>query len=219
MWYDNLIKEIVEAKNPTEAKAMEAYMKNNFIFLGVKKPIREAIMTPYFKEQSKTKKIDWDFIQVMYTKKEREFQYLALDYLHKMKKYINPKDLPKIETLITTHSWWETVDSAADLIYAAVSKDPNQKDIILTMSKNENMWLRRTSILYQRKAKKDTNKEILEKTILNNLGTTEFFINKAIGWALREYAKTESEWVLAFTEKHKNSLSPLSLREALKHFK
>ncbi len=219
MWYEKLTKEMKEAANPEEASAMEAYMKHNFTFLGIKKPVREAIMNPYFKEQVKSKKIDWDFVNVMYSMKEREFHYLALHYLNKMSKYILPKDLDKIKELITTNSWWDSVDSASDLVYAAVSKDPKETEIILGLSKDDNMWFRRTSILYQRKAKKETNTEILERTIVNNLGSKEFFINKAIGWALREYAKTDSEWVISFTDKYKESLSPLSYREALKHFK
>lgn len=195
---------------------MAKYMKNQFPFLGLKKPDRTALSKGFLNEKKKDKEIDWDFIFRCYELPEREFQYLAIDYMSKVANLFQPDDMKRIEKLITTKSWWDTVDAISPIVGHIAMKYPEIKETILTKwMESDNIWLKRVSILFQLKYKDKTDTEFLEKAILKNANTNEFFINKAIGWALREYSKTNKEWVRSFIEN--NKLSKLSVREGSKY--
>lgn len=195
---------------------MAKYMKNQFPFLGLKKPDRTALSKGFLNEKKKDKEIDWDFIFRCYELPEREFQYLAIDYMSKVANLFQPDDMKRIEKLITTKSWWDTVDAISPIVGHIAMKYPEIKETILTKwMESDNIWLKRVSILFQLKYKDKTDTEFLKKAILKNANTNEFFINKAIGWALREYSKTNKEWVRSFIEN--NKLSKLSVREGSKY--
>lgn len=185
-----------------KAKEMSAYMRNNFLFLGIQKPKRAEFAKEFLKEKKKEKMIDWPFIMRCYAMPEREYTYLALHYLDSMKNYIKSDDMPKIETLITTNSWWDSVDSMTSAVWHLVAAYPENKAFICRWMDSENIWLRRISIIFQLSAGKNTNIKLLEKAIEHNLGSKEFFINKAIGWALRQYAKIDRAWVEKFLSAH-----------------
>jgi len=202
--------------DPLKAKDMSAYLKNKFLFLGIQKPKRVKISKEFLKEKKKEKAIDWPFIMRCYEMPEREYTYLALDYLYYMKKALVAEDMPKIENLITTNSWWDSVDSLTNIVLQLVTAYPQNESFIHRWMDSENIWLRRISIIYQLLAGKNTNTQLLAKAIEHNIGTKEFFINKAIGWALRQYAKVNRAWVEDFLSAH--TLHPLSVREATKHF-
>ena len=134
-----------------------------------------------------------------------------------MKKYLDATDLHKIYQLATTKSWWETVDSLDELVgYLLLSAKIKTEDI-LTWSLDENFWIRRIAIDCQLGFKEATDTELLSAVIHNNLGSKEFFINKAIGWALRDYSKTNPKWVACFLSENEEKLANLSLREASKY--
>lgn len=203
-------------RNEENAVPMAKYMKNQFPFLGLKKPDRTALSKGFLNEKKKDKEIDWDFIFRCYELPEREFQYLAIDYMSKVANLFQPDDIKRIEKLITTKSWWDTVDAISPIVGHIAMKYPEIKETILTKwMESDNIWLKRVSILFQLKYKDKTDTEFLEKAILKNANTNEFFINKAIGWALREYSKTNKEWVRSFIEN--NKLSKLSVREGSKY--
>lgn len=215
--YEELIKEFYNKGNGNEAIAMAAYMKNQFPFLGLKKPMRSQLQKNFLKDCKRNKYINWDFIKKCYSLPEREFQYLAVDYLITMKKYIRPDDIDIIEGLITEKSWWDTVDMLAGTIIGDLcSKNAYLiSGYILKWAESDNLWLRRSALLFQLKYKDKTDKNLLEYIILKNLNSSEFFINKAIGWILREYSKTDKVWVKEFIQN--NKLSPLSRREGSKY--
>ncbi|HEY8362578.1 MAG TPA: DNA alkylation repair protein [Tissierellaceae bacterium] len=203
-------------RNEENAVPMAKYMKNQFPFLGLKKPDRTALSKGFLNEKKKDKEIDWDFIFRCYELPEREFQYLAIDYMSKVANLFQPDDMKKIEKLITKKSWWDTVDAISPIVGHIAMKYPEIKETILTKwMESDNIWLKRVSILFQLKYKDKTDTEFLKKAILKNANTNEFFINKAIGWALREYSKTNKEWVRSFIEN--NKLSKLSVREGSKY--
>lgn len=203
-------------RNEENAVPMAKYMKNQFPFLGLKKPDRTALSKGFLNEKKKDKEIDWDFIFRCYELPEREFQYLAIDYMSKVANLFQPDDMKRIEKLITTKSWWDTVDAISPIVGHIAMKYPEIKETILTKwMESDNIWLKRVSILFQLKYKDKTDTEFLEKAILKNANTNEFFINKAIGWAIREYSKTNKEWVRSFIEN--NKLSKLSVREGSKY--
>lgn len=203
------------AADPLKAEKMAAYMRNKFPFLGIQKPIRAKLNRSFLKEKKKENQIDWAFVSECYAKAEREFHYLAIDYLLSVKKLLKAEDLSKIETLITTNSWWDSVDAIDSIVGDMVLRYPELKATILRYASSDNIWLRRTAIDFQLKYKEKTDTELLEKIIDMNLGVEGFFINKAIGWILREYSKTDKVWVKNFIGAHE--LSALSVREAIKY--
>lgn len=215
----NINEKMFEFKNEDDAIAMSLYMRNKFKFLGIKSPKRKEIFKQIFENFKNNKEIDKEFVVKFFNKDYREFQYIAIDYLIKMKKYFLKDDIFFIKDLIITKSWWDTVDIiASNLLGEICKKYPSLIDEqIVFWINDENMWLRRSSIIFQLRYKENTNLEILQKSIESNIDDDEFFIQKAIGWALREYSKTDYKWVLNFINNH--NLSKLSKREAEKYIK
>ena len=202
-------------RNEELAVPMAKYMKNMFPFLGIKTPERKELSKEFMNERKKDTEVDWGFIYECFQLPEREFQYLAISYMDKVKKLFVINDMDKIIELITTKSWWDSVDSISPIVGYICFEHPSIKeDVIDKWIFSENIWLKRVSILFQLKYKEKTDTEILTKAIVNNSNTTEFFINKAIGWALREYSKTNRKWVKDFI--NDNQLSKHSIKEGSK---
>ena len=213
---EELDKELKAVANPDDAVAMKAYMKNKFEFLGVKTPARRKLTKAFFKQHTDSV-IDWNFINEAWKNPYRELQYTALDYLEIRKKLLTPSDLPRLKKLAQTKSWWDTIDFLDRLVGSIIARFPETKEIIVAWSCDEDIWLRRLAIDYQLLRKEKTDTELLEKILVNNLGRTEFFINKAIGWALRDYSKTNPDWVRDFIERHQTEMAALSIREGSKY--
>ena len=213
---EELVKELKALANPDDAVAMKAYMKNKFEFLGVKTLARRKLTKAFFKQQTDSV-IDWDFINETWSNSYRELQYTALDYLETRKKLLTPSDLPRLKKLAQTKSWWDTIDFLDRLVGSIIARFPETKEIILAWSCDEDIWLRRLAIDHQLLRKEETDTELLEKILVNNLGKSEFFINKAIGWALRDYSKTNPDWVRDFIERHQTKMAALSIREGSKY--
>jgi len=213
----DLLMELDAAKNPEKAGPMEAYMRHQFSFLGIAAPERNVLYKKYFPSAKKTKVIDWDFVDTCWEKEPREYQYVVANYLKVMQSYLTKDDLPKLEHLVVTKSWWDTVDILDRVVGSLVYDKPELGEIILQWSLSDNIWLRRVAIDHQLLRKEKTDVRLMEKILLNNLNQTEFFINKAIGWALRDYSKTNPEWVASFIEKNKERMAELSIKEASKY--
>lgn len=212
------IKKIFELKEDKEnAIAMSKYMRNMFDFYGLPTPKRKEVYNDFIKNEKKLKTIDWIFLDKCYEDNHREFQYLVYDYLFAMKQYVSYDDIPKIKEYIVNKSWWDTIDFLCKVIGDIELRDLRVKDLMLEWSKDNNIWIKRTAIEHQLNLKDKTDDELLEKIIVNCFGTDEFFINKAIGWALREYSKTNSIWVREFINRYKNQMSDLSIKEASKY--
>lgn len=212
------LREIFEfAGNPELAKGAEAYMKNQFKFFGIYTNERRTLSTAYIKqtgflsdkELAKT-------VKELYKQPEREFQYVAMELIAFHKKQWAESIIELTEFCLTHKSWWDTVDNIASVILTDYFKKFPKQIIPITnrWNKSENLWLQRSSIMFQKAFKKETDTKLLTKYILNCAGSNEFFIQKAIGWALREYSKTNPAWVKDFVAK--NKLAQLSKREALK---
>ncbi|MCL2625478.1 MAG: DNA alkylation repair protein [Cystobacterineae bacterium] len=216
MKYDKIFAELEKHKDDKQAEKMSAYMRNIFPFLGIPKPKLKELEKLFFKEFKKAD-LDWDFVNACWEKDYREAQYVALDYLRTKIKKLTKDDLPKLQKLIVRKSWWETIDTLDAFVGSIVLKHPELEKEMLVWSQSENIWLRRTAIDFQQGYKDKTRVELLEKIIVNNLGSKEFFINKAIGWSLREYSKTNPSWVRSFLKKHGNELNKLSVKEAGKY--
>lgn len=215
----NIDEKMFEFKNEDDAIAMSSYMRNKFKFLGIKSPKRKEIFKEIFENFKNNKEIDKEFVVKFFNKDYREFQYIAIDYLIKMKKYFLKDDIFFIKDLIITKSWWDIVDLIASNLLGEICKKYLSliDEQIVFWINDDNMWIRRSSIIFQLRYKENTNLEILQKSIESNIDDNEFFIQKAIGWALREYSKTDYKWVINFINNH--NLSKLSKREAEKYIK
>ena len=217
MKLSDLITDFEENRNELLAESMSKYMQDKFRFLGVRGATRTEIYKKYFPEARKTKTIDWDFIENCWNKEEREFQYVVVYYLKAMQKFLKREDISRLKYLIVTKSWWDTVDLLAKVVGSLVIRIEGYDQIMLEWSKDSNIWLRRVAILYQLSFKDKVDKQVLDKILVNNLGDNEFFINKAIGWALRDYSKYNPEWVREFIKKNKDNMANLIIREASKY--
>ncbi|NQQ99519.1 DNA alkylation repair protein [Streptococcus suis] len=211
-----LEKRLLALAEKGQAQPMKAYMKNNFEFLGVRSPERRKATKQFFKE-FKTPELDWDFVEACWVKPYREFQYIAIDYLVTKKKDLVLADLPRLKKLAQSKSWWDSIDGLDKLVGKIVLDNPEAKQVMIDWSLDDDFWLRRIAIDHQLLQKEKTNTELLEQILINNLNQTEFFINKAIGWSLRDYSKTNPEWVRDFLGKYQHQMASLSIREASKY--
>lgn len=203
--------------DPQKAPQMKAYMKNQFEFLGVQSPALKEINALYLPKHKSVHELDWEFVDACWANTYRELQYIALSYLGRNENLLEVSHIPKIQDLIVHKSWWDTVDSIVHLVGVLVRKNPELKQLMISWSLDENLWIRRTAIEHQLGMKNETDTGLMEIILTNNFGTKEFFINKAIGWALREYSKTNPSWVREFLENHRPQMASLSIREAEKY--
>ncbi|MCG1021800.1 DNA alkylation repair protein [Sutcliffiella horikoshii] len=200
-------------------KPMENYMRNHFSFLGIKSPKRKMILKEFFRDYGKPE-LEWisPLVAFLYEQPEREFHYSALAMIDVHIKKSGVEWLPLLEELIVKKSWWDTVDHIAPHHVGAVLL--REKTGIIDYPdrwiESDNFWLQRSALLFQLKYKEKTDEEKLFSYIEATKGSKEFFIQKAIGWALREYSKTAPEEVLRFINSTED-LAPLSRREGLKH--
>jgi 3-methyladenine DNA glycosylase AlkD len=214
---DELIHQLELSRNPNRAVGMSAYMRNQFPFLGLSKPVRAEICKPFMQTAKQDGRIDWGIVDTLWNMTEREFQYVALEYIVTLRGSLSLSDLGKIKSLISRKSWWDTIDGLPKPVSQIVQRHPEARGTMIEWSTDSDFWVRRSAIIHQLPLKAATDTALLETAILNNLGQREFFINKAIGWALREYSKTDADWVRAFIERHRAKLSPLSIREGSKY--
>lgn len=218
MNYLTALCELFEMNRSAEhAQPMKKYMKNQFDFLGIKRPLRNELQKQFIKQYGlpKLEEVN-EVITTLWNKPEREYQYFALDLLDKLKNKLPENTILLYKEIITTKSWWDTVDLiASKLVGNHIKKFSNHSSTIDSWSTDKNMWLRRTALLHQLKYKNETNTFTLTKHIESNMGSKEFFINKAIGWILREYGKVNPDYVISFVEEHPK-LASLSKKEALR---
>ncbi|MGL2993734.1 DNA alkylation repair protein [Flavobacterium sp. TSSA_36] len=214
-----LEKEFMAQANTEQSIAMQAYMKNNFLFFGVPMPQRRAILKSVSAAHSDTIKANVRTLALgLYEKPQREFHYCAIELLiQNCSKTLLVADLQWIEKLLLTHSWWDTVDTISKyLLGRYLAQFPEQRTAVIEKFVNSsNVWLKRSAILFQLEYKNNTHFSILESVSESLKHSNEFFIQKAIGWALREYGKYEPILVQQFV--WNTHLKPLSQKEALKN--
>lgn len=197
--------------------AMSAYMKNNFPYLGIKSPMRKEINKGLLKKQNlpdlhEVSNVIWELWHLP----EREYQYLAIELLNRFSANQPEEFINEYELLIQTKSWWDSIDSIAPNSLAIHFKRHPHLIPVYTAKwlKSGNIWLQRSALLFQLKAKNTTDLDLLYSIIENLSSSKEFFVQKAIGWILREYSKVNPEEVYRYVSK--TELKPLSTREALK---
>jgi len=214
------IKKIFEANaDATIAKGAKAYMLNQFEFYGIKTPLRRKLSKAFYISHPIINHNELStLIKECFEEPKRELHYFAIELLGYHKKLWSKKTLPLIEWMITHYSWWETVDSTnTHVISKFFLQFPEYIEIYTyKWNRSNNKWLKRMSILFQLTYRNKTNTALLTGYIEHCITEEDFFIRKAIGWALRAYAYTDAKWVVNFVKTHPQ-LSNLSKREALKH--
>jgi 3-methyladenine DNA glycosylase AlkD len=216
--HKGVIEKFEAHRNEELAVPMAAYMRNQFTFLGIRTPLRNALLKELFLEYYLPEKEHLAAeVWKLYELPEREYQYAAIALLEKMQKQLSIADVPFLQQLIESKPWWDSVDSIAPraLGHVILAERTAGTPMMIEWSQTANMWTNRAAILHQLKFKKQTDTAVLSRIILQHAASSEFFLQKSIGWALREYAKTDAEWVRSFVSEH--ALKPLSRREALKN--
>lgn len=206
--------------NKETGVAMSNYMKGRFPFFGVHSPIRKSIQQKWFKTLPEDLNHDqkWEIIKELWGKDEREFHYVAIDWLNKWKiKEIEVNDSKWIKWLIAKKSWWDSVDSiASNILGKYCEKFPEESKNLIEEWRNEpNMWLNRSCLLFQLKYREKVDFELLKSLVKQYQFSKEFFIQKAIGWTLRQYSKYNKESVRSFVEEI--GLKGLARKEATKY--
>ena len=213
---DKIITLLKKHQNSENREAMEAYMRNQFQFFGIRTPERTALLRDFLKENGKPPVEELpDIVRSLWSEPQRECQYFALSLLDKQSRYLTKEHLPLLEELITDKSWWDTIDHIAPNHVGKIYQTEEDDAYLEKWIHSDHMWLKRISILHQLKYKEKTDQDRLFRYILLHNESKEFFIQKAIGWALREYSKTDPEAVQQFIESE--NLAPLSKREGMKH--
>lgn len=203
--------------DPAVATEMAHYMKDKFIFAGVKTPERKAQSKDLIARSKKEElSIVHQWITVLYHWQEREYQYVAIDLAMANVRRWKLADLRRFREFVKTKSWWDTVDAWRSVYGKYIALHPAERAAVFgLLHTHTNIWERRIAITLQLMEKNNTDTGMLTKAITYDIDTDEFFIQKAIGWALRQYSKTDPLWVETFMAEHE--LRPLAKREGAKY--
>jgi len=218
-----LRKALKQAGDPSRAPAMQAYMKSAMPYYGVPTPVLRALCKAAFADVQFATAEEWQsqVLTIWRGARFREERYAAIGLTgqKQFQPFQTPSAVKMYEEMIVTGAWWDYVDSIASNRIGPILRDypaPMGKKM-LAWRKSADMWKRRTSIICQLGFKTETDLDLLYACIEPSLGSKEFFLNKAIGWALRQYARTDPTEIRRYVERNRARLSALSTREALKN--
>lgn len=217
---DVLTELLSEARNPRRAEENAAYLRNQFVFFGLSRPEQKEIGKRWMSglDIMDDRSDRWQLIRMLWELPEREYQYTAIDWLNGWpKKWYAPEDVAELEHLIRTKSWWETVDSIAPNYLAKWQwMFPERARATFGQWRNaDSFWLQRACLIYQLKYKEKTDIAYLEDLIAQFHPIKEFFVQKAIGWSLRQLSKHNKEAVIGILERQ--PVTGLARREASKY--
>jgi 3-methyladenine DNA glycosylase AlkD len=205
--------------NAERAQPMQAYLLNQFAFLGLPAPIRRAAVKALLVRPVASAEALFGTAEQLWRLPEREFRYTAIDLLRRHARLLNCAHLPALRDLLVRDAWWDTVDGLGAVVNLVVRADRGcgAQTAMDGWLLDDNMWVRRTAMLHQLGWRLDTDRTRLEAYALQLAGEEEFFIRKAIGWALRDYARWNPDFVRQFVAQRSALLSPLTQREARRH--
>lgn len=207
------------ARDPQRAAPMAAYMRDQFGFLGIPSPAQKVIAREVLAGLDRPGEADLAAVAAeCWQRDEREYQYFACGLLRRHCRGCSEDFLPVAEHLIVTRSWWDTVDTlAAHVVGPLVARYPRLVEVTDRWLTDDNIWLVRAAILHQLTFKESTDAARLFRYCTVQAGHHDFFVRKAIGWALREYARTDPAAVRGFVTSHQSRLAAVTVREALKN--
>lgn len=202
---------------PQRAPEMSRYMKDRFVFLGVRSPQRRVAQREFVAGAAAAGTAEsLRLAAALWEEPEREFQYVAVDLLRRVAKRLPATSLVEVRRLVATKSWWDTVDALAKVLGCIVAEHPEVADQLDDWVTNDDIWVARAAILHQLGWLDRARPDVVFRYCEARIDHTDFFIRKAIGWALRDLARTFPEQVWAWVDAHPG-LSGLSRREATKH--
>lgn len=215
---DFIVEQLQVNANPAKAPQMQAYMKTSQPLLGVAAPDRKALFREAKKRFSISSQQDYEnTVETLWYGSHRETQYHALEVAGSFKKFRTSNSIRLYEELLLTAENWDTVDwIAITLVGLVILAEPDHESKLIEWRSHDNFWLRRSSLIAHIKHKEKTNTALQKETILLLCHEKAFFIRKANGWVLRQYSKTDPDWVDNFIQQYDSQLSGLSKREALK---
>lgn len=207
------------AADPVRARSAAAYMKHVAPFLGIPTPRRRALSRTVLESTARPREADCAAIALRcWALPEREYHYFAADYLRRHIAHCSSGFVPVLRHLVTTEPWWDTVDTlAAHVAGPLVVAGPELRRTMDEWIEDDDLWIVRTALLHQLRYKEATDAQRLFAYCLRRADHPDFFIRKAIGWCLREYAKTDPQAVRDFVDDARDRLAPLSVREATRH--
>jgi 3-methyladenine DNA glycosylase AlkD len=212
---------LVPLADEAKAAGMKAYLLNQFEFLGLPAPVRRQAVKDMGKVKWQNSVDLLAVAELLWQKHQREYRYTAVDLLRKHSALLSVNELPALQALLLRDPWWETVDGLsaviADIMHAAVQQQPNAAVAMDVWLKHPSHWVRRSAMLHQLGWRLNTDTTRLFGYATQLADGKEFFIRKAIGWALRDYARWNPEAVTDFVVQHRHTLSGLTVREAAKH--
>lgn len=205
--------------DPARAENMASYMKTDMPFYGVSSPVRREILRKLGSFAPQSNEEYRGQVTALWEQPHREEKYLAIDWARKHRRFIAFENLDLYERMIVEGAWWDFVDDiAANLVGEVFRREPDSmRPVLERWLSGGDLWLRRTVIICQLKSKGETDTDVLFDACARTARETEFFIRKAIGWALRQHSKVDPDSVRSFVEQHRADLSGLSLREATKY--
>jgi 3-methyladenine DNA glycosylase AlkD len=218
---------LAEAADPERAPAMQAYMKSATPFRGITSAPLRAALRDVLADQRLPDRDAWESAvrELWDTAEFREERYaaLALAGHRHYRAYQDPASLPLYRYLVVSGAWWDLVDPVATRSVGGILA--GHPDVVTPQvrawAEDDDLWLRRTAVICQLHRREDTDLDLLTFAVEANLEGSrhgrEFFVRKAVGWALRQHARVDPDWVRAFVAAHEGELSGLSRREALKH--
>jgi 3-methyladenine DNA glycosylase AlkD len=214
-----LVREYSAAADPARAEAMSAYLRGQFPCLGIPAPTQTMLNRRVLAGAGSPSEADLRAVALAcWRLPEREYQYFACRWLRRWIRVCSVDFLATVRELIVTRSWWDTVDSlAAHVVGPLVARYPTLVSTMDRWLQTDELWLIRAAILHQLTYRGATDAARLFRSCATHAGHRDFFIRKAIGWALREYARTDPDAVRRFVASHAANLSPLSIREATRH--
>lgn len=217
---DYVTAELSARADPAAAPLMAAYMKTDMPFYGVKQPGRAPIARYLGRHFAPVSDRDFEEkTRALWGLPHREEKYLAVDYARAFRSHLTMRHVGLFESMITEGAWWDLVDDLASRHIGTVLATEREAmtPILWQWIDHDDLWLRRTALLAQLRHKHETDRDMLFAFCLRRAHEREFFIRKAIGWALRDYARTDPAWVRSFVDARADRLSPLSIREATRH--
>ena len=220
---ESLRREFEKVADSKRAPQMQAYMKSAMPYLGVTTPLMRKACKAVFREATFESAEAWrDAVLTLWTWAQyREERYAAIELtgVRQAAGFQTPEAMPMYEEMILTGAWWDLVDGIASArVGPIVAAYPRvMKRMMREWSRSDNLWKRRTSIICQLGAREETDLKLLYDCIEPSLEEKDFFLRKAIGWALRQYAWTDAREVVRYVKEMEERLSPLSRREALKN--
>jgi len=216
----SLRQQLATLADPARAAPMAAYMKQRFVFFGIPTPARRAAVKAQVASLGRAPDADWlvAVAEALWGFEERECQYVAVDLLVKYAARFEARHEPQLAALVQAKAWWDSVDLIAAHVYGSLCRRaPALQARLDAYATHEDLWLRRVAILHQLNYAGETDRARLDAILTANLDHTDFFIRNAMGWALRQFARHDADWVRDWLQTHADRVSGLTRREALKH--